>query len=128
MDESTLFLSKLIGPIMLLIGVSLIFRQDVYKDVMKHLSKDRSLLLYNGIVESTAGLALVLNHNLWGSPAEIIISIVAWGMLVEGAFELFVSKKTIKEMAHASTLFLNISGVITMGLGAYLAYPAYFLY
>jgi len=127
MNETTLFLSQLIGPILIVFGLSMLIRQDAYREFIRNLSKNRSLLLYNGIIEGGAGLAIVLNHNLWTTPAQIIISLLGWGMIVEGIFDLFVSKITIKDIAHSGAGILNIIAVISILIGAYLAYVGFFL-
>jgi len=125
MNEATLFLSQLIGPILLIGGISMLVRQDAYREFIQNLAKNRALLLYNGFVESTAGLAVILYHNLWSTPAEIIISLIGWGMFAEGIFDLFVSKKTIKSFAISSTGYLQISAWVLLAIGAYLSYVAY---
>jgi len=127
MNETTLFLSQLIGPILGVSGLSLLIRQDAYREFIQNLSKNRALLLYNGFIESTAGLALVLHHNLWTTPAEVIISFLGWAMLAEGVFDLFVSKTTIKDIAHSGAGFMNTSGTLMLVAGAYLSYVAYLI-
>lgn len=128
MNDTTLFLSQLIGPVLVVLALSMLIRQDAWREFIRNLSKNRALLLYNGVIEGTAGLALVLHHNFWNTPAEVIISLLGWGMVVEGVFDLFVSKTTIKDLAHATTGILNISAIITLVAGAYLSYVAYIAY
>jgi len=127
MNETTIFLGQLMGPILIILGLSMLVRQDAYREFIQNLSKNRSLLLYNGIIEGTAGLAIVLHHNLWATPSQAIISLIGWGMLVEGVFDLFVSKTTIKDIAHSGAGVLNITAVVSVLIGAYLAYVGFFL-
>jgi uncharacterized protein YjeT (DUF2065 family) len=127
MNDTTLFLSQLIGPVAIVIGLSVLIRHDAYMEFIRNLAKNRSLLLYNGMIESTAGLAIVLNHNLWSTAAEVIISLIGWGMVAEGVFDLFVSKTTIKDMAHSSVGILKVTGLVTVLVGAYLVYVGYFI-
>lgn len=127
MNETTLFLSQLIGPVAMVIGLSMLIRQDAYREFIQSISRDRSLLLYNGMIESTVGLALILHHNMWNTPAQVIISLIGWGMMAEGIFDLFVSKTTIKDLTHSAKGMMTMTGLITLLLGAYLAYVGYLI-
>lgn len=127
MNETTLFLSQLMGPILIVLGLSMLIRQDAYREFMQNLLKNRALLLYNGIIESTAGLAVILSHNLWNTPAQIIISLLGWGMLVEGVFDLFVSKTTLKDIAHSGAAVLSSVALVTVLAGAYLSYVGFLI-
>ena len=126
MNETTQFLAQLMGPILALIGIALITRKKAFKEFVSNLAEDPSLLLYNGMLESTAGLAVVLNHNLWNTIPEIIISILGWGMLAEGALDLFVTKKNIKLYGRSiNDSMMNLSSVLMIVAGAYLSYAGY---
>lgn len=125
MNETTLFLSQLIGPVLMVMGLSMLIRKDAWQEFLQHISHNRALLLYNGVIEGSAGLALLLSHNLWNSPAEIIITLLGWMMLLEGVCDFFVSKTTIKDLIHSSGTILNFTGIVSIVVGAYLAYVGY---
>ena len=127
MNETTLFLSQLMGPVLIALGLSMLIRKDAYQEFFQNLSKNRAFLLYNGLLEGTAGLAIVLHHNLWNTPAQVVISLLGWGMMLEGLFGLFVSKRTIKDIVHSSATTLNVAALLCILMGAYLAYVAYFI-
>ena len=123
MNDTTLFLSQLIGPVLILLALSMLMRQESWKAFIKGMGRDSSLLLYNGILESTAGLAIVLHHNLWSTPAEVIISLLGWAMILEGAFDLFISKRTIKQAVKSmSDQMMKLSGIFMLVIGAYLTW------
>ncbi|MDH5596490.1 MAG: hypothetical protein OEY44_00165 [Candidatus Peregrinibacteria bacterium] len=126
MNESTQFLAQLMGPILALIGVALITRKKAFREFVSNLAEDPSLLLYNGMLESSAGLAVILHHNLWNTIPEIIVSILGWGMLIEGALDLFITKKNIKQYARSiNDSMMNLSSVLMIVAGAYLSYAGY---
>jgi hypothetical protein len=130
MDETTLFLSRLMGPMILLIGISFTIHHKFYLSWFKNLKKNGAFLFLAAIVETVTGLAIVLNHNLWTSAPEIIISLLGCGMILEGASILLGGKNWIKFivrlMSHANSLFM-LSAVFVIALGGYLTWIGYFV-
>lgn len=126
MNEATLFLAKLVGPIMVLVALAFLMRKDDMKKLMHDVVSNTYTLFLQGMVESTAGLAIVLHHNLWDSPTAIIISLLGWLMFIEGAFELLTSNASMKRaMAGFSKEWMTPSGVVVLAAGAYLVWQAY---
>ena len=127
MNETTLFLSQLIGPVLIVMGLSMLIRKDAWQEFLQSISHNRALLLYNGMVEGSAGLALLLYHNFWNTPAEIIITLLGWAMFLEGICDLFVSRTTVKDLLHSSNTILNVTGIVSIAVGGYLAYISYLI-
>lgn len=131
MNSSTLFLSQLIGPILLLLGVSFGLNKKFYSDWFKKMDKDDAFLFMAGIVESTAGIAIILGHNLWGSAAEIIISFLGWAMILEGSLCLLALKKFPKgimnHMMKSMPQLISLSAIVMILAGAYLSYLGYII-
>jgi len=129
MNETTTYLAQLIGPITLLLSLSFLFKAKVYMEWFKHVEKTQPYLFLQGIVESTVGLALVLNHNLWGSAPEIIISFLGWAMIMEGSMALLTSDKSIKKSLRKTMSVKSLQGVsgAMIILGAYLTWAGYFM-
>jgi len=130
MNETTLFLSRLIGPIALLIGISFAIHHRFYMDWFKKLKDNGAFLFLAAIVESTAGLAIVLSHNLWTSAPEIIISIMGYGMILEGALVLLGGKTWIKlaiRLLSKTTPLFILSALVPLVLGGYMTWIGYFL-
>ncbi len=129
MNETTLFLSRLIGPIALLIGVSFAIQHNFYMDWFKKLKKDGAFLFLVALIEATAGLAIVLSHNLWTSAPEVIISVLGYGMILEGALVLLGGKAWIKlaiRLFSRTTLLFVSAALVTFALGGYLTWIGYF--
>ena len=128
MNETTLFLSRLIGPICLLLGVSFAIHHNFYMDWFKKLKKNGAFLFLAALVETTAGLAIVLSHNLWTSAPEIIISVLGYGMILEGTLVLLGGKTWIKlaiRLLSRATLLFVFSVLLVFALGGYLTWIGY---
>jgi hypothetical protein len=128
MNETTLALSQLMGPVLLLLGISFHLKRKDYFEMFKQLEQKASILFLAGIVEFTAGLSIVLHHNLWNSPAEIVITILGWGMIAEGSMALLNDKISIKKMMRSMIpSLMSVSSILLLLLGGYLCYVGYFV-
>ena len=129
MGETTIFLAKLMGPVLVLVGLSFALKKDEYMVMFKKVIKERAYLFLQGIVESTAGLAIVLAQNLWSSPVEIFISLMGWMMLIEGGLTLLSSKNSIKNMMRvcATPQLMMLITLFVLVLGAFFSWVGYFL-
>lgn len=85
-------------------------------------------MFFDGIVETTAGLALVLNHNYWETPLEVVISLLSWGILLEGALILMTTKSQMKSLLQKITPgVLKTEVVFLLVIGAYLCWSGYLM-
>ncbi len=128
MNETTLFLSRLIGPICILVGVSFAIQHKFYMDWFKNLKKNGAFLFLAALVESTAGLAIVLSHNLWTSAPEIIISILGYAMILEGTLVLLGGKTWIKlgvRLLSRTALLFAFAALFCFVIGGYLTWIGY---
>ena len=115
------------GPVLLLLGVSFFLKQKAYIHMFKKFYKDGAFLFITAIVELTAGLAIVLHHNLWTTLPEVLITLVGWGAILEGGLVLLNDKVYIKKMMKMMNpgLFM-FGGLLMLVLGGYLAWFGYF--
>lgn len=124
-----MFLAQLMGPILLILGISFALRRDEYMAWFKKIDKEGPYLFIQGVVEATAGLAVVLAHNLWTSPIEVFVSLLGWGMLLEGGLTLLSSKRTLKSAlkSFATPQLMLLTTVFILGLGTFFTWVGYFL-
>ncbi len=126
MEESTLHLAQLIGPVLLLLGLSFVLKREAYHKLFKKMYKDTAFLFITAIVELTAGVAIVLSHNLWNTLPEVLISLLGWGAILEGGLVLLNDKVSIKKMYKIMTPgLLLITALITLVAGGYLCWLGY---
>jgi hypothetical protein len=85
MSPLTLYLGKLIGIGLLAMCLSLALRPKASLATISAMMNETGLLLVTGIFTMTAGIALVLGHNLWsGPPLVIAVTIIGWVSLLKG--------------------------------------------
>lgn len=130
MNETTLFLSQLMGPLFLLMGLSFAFNQDFYVEWFKRFDKSDAFLFLASTLETLGGIAIVLHHNIWGSAPEVIVSLMGWLMIAEGSLILLTTKGYVKMvmsfMPKKMGGLMSFSMVFSVVIGGYLSWVGYF--
>jgi hypothetical protein len=102
---------------------------QVTMEIMKSIIQNRPLLFIAGLLGMTAGLAIVLAHNVWsGGVLPIIVTLFGWASLIKGMLLLLLSPET------ESRVFIdglgyeqhpNLFAAFALLLGAYMAYSGF---
>ena len=87
--QTSLFLAKLIGPVMLVIGLAVFANQRGFRDMAEEFMASRALMFLSGLVIMPAGLAIMLTHNIWTADWRVLITLVGWLNAIGGALRLF---------------------------------------
>lgn len=82
--ELSYFLAQLIGLVMMLFAIAALFRPQFVRGVMRELEQSSLSRLLFSFIALTAGLAIVLTHNVWVVGWPVIITIIGWGGVVKG--------------------------------------------
>ena len=119
----TVFLAKLIGLYCVLFGLAMVARKQAMLDIVAALIRNGPVLLIVEVIGVTAGLAIVLGHNVWsGGALPIVVTLLGWITLIRGVVLLFLSpegKVYFFEMFRFAEQFYLYAG-IALVLGAYL--------
>ena len=94
--STSLFLARLIGPVMLVIGLAVFANQRGFREMAEEFMASRALMFLAGLIIMPAGLAIVLTHNLWTADWRVLITIFGWLNVVGGAVRLFEPPFLIK--------------------------------
>jgi len=119
----TVFLAKLIGIYCVLFGLAMVAQKQAMLDIVAALIRNGPVLLIIEAIGVTAGLAIVLGHNVWsGGALPIVVTLLGWITLIRGVVLLFLSpegKVYFFEMFRFAEQFYLYAG-IALVLGAYL--------
>ena len=126
MSSGTTFLSRLIGLYCILISLSMVTHRQTTVDTVTSLIHNPPMLFVTGILGMTAGLAMVLSHNVWsGGALPVVVTLVGWTALLKGVLLLFLSPEAESDVfltgLHFEQLFY-LYCAITLLLGGYLTY------
>ena len=119
----SIFLAKLLGIYMILVGLIFMLRRKAMMPAMKELIKNKSLIYIIAIRELLAGLAIILGHNIWTLGFEVIITVVGWLMLLEGIIYLILPNRLMQKLfgKFNTPVWYGAGGVAAIIIGLYLA-------
>ena len=128
MQPLTIFLAKLIGLYCVLFGLAMVVQKEAMVEMVAALIRNGPVLLIIEVIGVTAGLAIVLGHNVWsGGALPIVVTLLGWIILIRGVVLLFLSprgKVRFFEMFRLEELLYLYAG-ITLVLGFYLTYAGF---
>ena len=129
MTSRTRFLSRLIGLYCVMVTVAMATHRQATIDAVTGILHSPSMTLILGVVALSAGLAMVLAHNLWsGGPVTVLVTVVGWGTLIKGALFLFLSPEAeagffLNTFHYEQLFYLYLA--IPFALGAFLTYGGF---
>jgi len=124
----TIFLSRLIGLSEILVALSMLMHKLAFVELIMAMLQDRPLLFLIGIITVIAGLAIVLNHNVWsGGAAPVIVTLFGWAILLKGLLSLFFAPEMIVSMVDKLRFeeYFYVYAVAPLILGLYLTYTGF---
>ena len=85
---TSVFLARLIGPVMLVIGLAAFANQRAFRDMAEEFLASRALLFLSGLLVMPMGLAIVLTHNVWTADWRVLVTLFGWLNVIGGAVRL----------------------------------------
>ena len=125
--NTSIFLAKLIGPVMLTVGIALFINKRAFAAMAEESLRSRALMYLSALLIMLAGLAIVLTHNVWRVDWPVLITLLGWLMLIKGAIRILVPDQveTMGRRFLHHPMGMNIAGVIWLGIGAVLSLFGY---
>jgi hypothetical protein len=125
--ETSIFLARLLGPAMLVVGLGLLVNRATYRTLSLEVLDSPALIYVAGLLAFVAGLAIVLTHNVWVAGWPVIITLFGWVSLAAGIFRI-VFPASVMQLGRRlvdSQGFLVVGIALYLGLGAWLGYAGY---
>ena len=118
--QTSIFIARLIGPVLLVTGVALLVNRKDFDALVQEFLRSRALLLLVALVDLAVGLAIVLTHNVWVADWRIIITLLGWLLLVRGAVRLLIPDQVkalgTKVLGNANVVTGSLAVVTVLGL------------
>ena len=86
--STSVFIARLIGPIMLVIGLAVFANQSAFRAMAEEFLASRALIFLSGLLIMPVGLAIVLTHNIWAADGRVMITLFGWLNAIGGAVRL----------------------------------------
>ena len=125
--QTSTFLAKLIGPVMLVLGAALLINAREFRAVMDDFIRNPTFAFLTGLMALPAGLAIVLTHNVWAADWRVLITLIGWLTIFKGAIRLLAPQQVtnVGRQLLAKPQVLTISAAIWILLGAVLCFFGY---
>ena len=122
--QTSIFLARLIGPVMALVGISLLMNEAVFRKMALEFLRSPALIFFSGMILMPAGLAVVLSHNVWVLNWPVIITLLGWTAVISGVLRVFAPDRALKigKKALASKEFTTAAAAVWLVIGAVLCY------
>jgi hypothetical protein len=126
--QSTVILARIIGPLMLAMGLAVFLRPSVFVGVVDAFAADAVTPLTWGFLALLLGLIVVAFHRTWNTWLESAITVIGVISLVRGLILLFIPTQAIaaaRDLLGTAPWFIMVVGLFSIALGAWLAYNGY---
>ncbi|HYM74296.1 MAG TPA: hypothetical protein VET89_15035 [Stellaceae bacterium] len=123
MAGSTVYLSRLLGVVLLIAAVLMLVDKDVAIATAVALGQDRGATLVLGIVRVLFGASIVLIHNVWTKGVwPLVVTLCGWLLMIRGIVILFLPRDVFGALVVSAnvTEFYYLYAAIPLLLGAYL--------
>jgi hypothetical protein len=116
--QTSIFLARLLGPL-LLPGVGLLVNPAGFRAMAREVVTSITLVYLFGLVDFAAGLAIVLTHNVWVANWRVLITLLAWVLLIRGFCRVMVPRVMMRfaeNIFHGNAVY-TVSGTVLTLLG-----------
>lgn len=127
MTEWTLWISRFLGPVILVLGVPMIVTPVRLQETTRRFLLDPPLILISGVLAMMAGLSIVNTHNVWMLGWPLIVTLFGWALLLGGASRIIVPN-VVDEVGGAMMhrpATTRVVGAFWAALGAFLTFKGY---
>ena len=124
----SLFLARLLGPLFLAIAIGVLVNGAIFRAIAEEGLRSHALIYLTGLFAVTAGVAILLNHNVWAADWRVLITIFGWLAAIGGAQRIIWPQWT-EAAIHwflANPRSLVVAGIIWLVIGAVLCFYGYF--
>src|SRR5262245_6321478 len=122
--STSIFLARLIGPVMALVGVSLLVNEAAFRKMAQEALRSPALIFFTGMILMPVGLAVVLSHNVWALDWRVIITLLGWVAVISGALRIFAPDRVTKVGKNflARKDIITVAAAIWLVIGAVLCF------
>jgi hypothetical protein len=127
--DLTRVISKIIGPVLLLRAASILIDRNHFLEMLRGLDREVATISFSlfPIALLMACIALAIVHLDRGTPAAILIRLIAWGGIAKtSALILFPRSVVAKAHVLEQAGFLNVVLAACLVVGAYFTWFGYF--
>lgn len=116
----TLRLAEAIGLYLLLVGLSGLSAPQRWRAIMNELVASPALQMAMGVLVFAIGVTLAMVHSILADPLAILVTLIGWAALLEGALLIAVPGPLLR-LGLWSLNYTRIWAIVSLILGILLA-------
>ena len=127
--QNSIFLARLIGTPLLIIGVAMLLNQAYYRSMIREVIASKVSFYVAAAVGIIVGLAIVLVHNVWEANWRVLITLFGWINLLRGVVTVLFPAQAMEFAGRhigGSKHVPLIPGAVAVILGLILCFFGYF--
>ena len=127
--QTSVFIAKLAGPVMLVAAIGLLINAAAFRAMAHDVLRSPPLLFISGVLAMTAGLAIVLNNNVWTADWRVILTLFGWAATIGGAARIALPDRVRSigdSMLSTRPWVMKAGGMVWLVIGAVLCFYGYF--
>lgn len=112
----TLMLAEAMGLYLILVGLSGLSAPQRWRDMMDELSASSAMQMTMGVGVFAIGVAIAIAHSHLTDPLAIVVTLIGWTALLEGALLIAVPRPLLR-IGYWSIRFTRIWAIASLVLG-----------
>ncbi len=125
MDEVTSFIAKMMAPYLFATGLGFFLSREFYSRMLNDAHSQHPISInLSGMVHFFIGMAVVLNHFLWGHHLEIAVSLIGVVFLLKGSVLIVIPQLAMKSN-QTTVRILPFASIGFIAVSIYLAWASY---
>ena len=126
MEDTTIFFGKIAAAYFFVTGLGFLVSTEFYEKMLRgNANTDPVTLNLSGAVHFLVGLAIVTQHLRFGSPPEILVTLLGFAAILKGSMLIAVPELSLR-LPKTGRTAIRMSGVAFTAVGVYLASVSYF--
>ena len=98
--QTSLFLARLIGPWMAIMGLAVLIDRPRFRDLASEFIGHPALLFLSSFVLLPAGIGIVLVHNIWIADWRVLVTAFGWLLMLSSAIRLLAPLFQRRQTGH----------------------------
>lgn len=120
--SASIFIAKLLGPVITIVGVALFAQPEVFRAVLREFIQSPALTYLAGFLGLLGGITVILVHNLWVPDWRIVITLLGWLAVVRAVVTILKPQwiSLLGEQLLASPRYFTGAAIADVILGLFL--------
>ena len=90
---TSIFLARLLAPVFLAVGIGALLNREGYRKLADEFLRSDALIYLSGLLIMTAGMAVILTHNVWAATGAVLITLLGWLTVIGGALRIVMPQR-----------------------------------